>query len=139
MGIRHVELPPDLPARDLRAVRLGWRECEDVLEKGMAKSMTVTYPFLGYATTAFLSAVMVFMANMRFPSLGKMSFGSTSLAILPDATTLMIISDTSMLVVVLTEFVVGLLIAKIIGMSIYATYHSAIALVICFVSFTFIR
>lgn len=109
-----------------------------VQEKSRAKSTTRTYSFLGYATPAFLSAVMVFMANMLFPSLGSMSFGSTPIAVLPNASTLALISDTGMMVVVLTAFVVGLLIGKIVDMSVYATYHSAIALIICFVSFTFI-
>ncbi len=110
-----------------------------VLEKSKAKSTTRTYSFLGYATPAFLSAVMVFMANMLFPSLGSMSFGSTPIAVMPNAATLALIAETGMMVVVLTAFVVGLLIAKIVDMSVYATYHSAISLVICFVSFIFIR
>ncbi|MDI9644985.1 MAG: type II secretion system F family protein, partial [Candidatus Verstraetearchaeota archaeon] len=110
-----------------------------VLEKSKAKSTTRTYSFLGYATPAFLSSVMVFMANMLLPSLGNMSFGSTPISIMPSASSLAMISDTGMMVVVLTAFVIGMLIAKIVDMSVYATYHSAIALVICFISFTFIK
>jgi len=110
-----------------------------VQEKARTKSTTRTYSFLGYATPAFLSAVMVFMSNMLFPSIGSMSLGPTPIAVLPTASTLMLISATGMIVVVMTAFVVGLLIGKVVDMSIYATHHAAISLAICLVAFSVIR
>jgi len=107
-----------------------------VIEKQKTKSTTRVYSFLGYSTPAFLSGVIMFMSNMLFPSLSNLPGGLSPLSILPSAATLSLIASTSTFVVVLTAFVVGLLIAKIVDMSVYATYHAAICLAICIVSFT---
>lgn len=108
------------------------------VEKAKAKSTTRSYSMLGYATPAFLSAVMVFMTNMLLPSLVGMGNSISMPTLIPSGTTLMLISETGMMVAVLTAFVVGLLIAKIVDMSVYATYHASIALVICLVCFSVI-
>jgi len=109
------------------------------LEKSKAKSTTRSYAFLGYATPAFLSAVMVFMTNMLLPSMGSVGGGISMISVMPSSTTLLQISEVGMMVAVLTAFVVGLLIAKIVDMSIYATYHVSIALIICLVAFSVIK
>jgi flagellar protein FlaJ len=109
-----------------------------VIEKQKTKSTTRVYSFLGYATPAFLSGVIMFMSNMLFPSLSNLPGGLLPISILPNAATLSLIASTGSFVVVLTAFVVGLLIAKIVDMSVYATHHAAICLAICIVSFTFL-
>jgi flagellar protein FlaJ len=109
------------------------------IEKSKAKSTTRSYAFLGYATPAFLSAVMVFMTNMLMPSMGSVGGGLSMISVMPSSTTLLQISELGMMVAVLTALVVGLLIAKIVDMSIYATYHVSIALMICLVAFIVIK
>ncbi len=108
-----------------------------VIEKQKTKSTTRVYSFLGYATPAFLSGMIMFMSNMLFPSLGNLPGGLMPISILPNVETLTLIASTGSIVVVITAFVVGLLIAKIVDMSVYATHHIAICLAICIVSFTF--
>jgi len=110
-----------------------------VIEKNKAKNTTRSYTFLGYATPAFLSAIMVFMVNMLLPSSNMLTGVPANVSILPSASTLALISGTSLLVVVLTAFVVGILIAKIVDMSVYATHHAAIALAISLASFLLIK